>query len=588
MAGFVEQLLGRYRAARAGASGAARPAQLHALMLAEAAIRHSDWSRSLSRPPQVAVLGPTQTGKSTVVNLVLGRTAAEVSPLAGFTVHPQGFAVGGAETGAWSAELFPGWTRRRSQELTRDDFAAWSMEPVAAEVAGGPGLPVGVIWDTPDFDSLAAEDYAGGVLEVAAFADLHLFVLSKEKYSDLAVWELLRLVQTLDRPLVLCVNKQTADAEATVQGALRERVRTLGRAESDVTLLSLPYVTDVERAETMRVPVDRLRELLRERLRVVVRRARAKATQRFLRLHWGEWVAPVQAEQAALAEWQGLVRQAGKDFLSAYVRDYLDHPERFDSFRRASVELLRLLEIPQVGGWVSQARVAVTWPVRQLLAAGRSLWGDRRRPGGALHSLSAESGVLVDTLDGLLARLQREVARRGGTSGAERAVWQALGRRFEEQQPRLRQALEGAIRAHHERTTQAVRVAAESLYQELRKHPTRLNALRTARASIDLGYILLAVKTGGLTPLDAVWAPAAFAVTSLVMEGIAGVEMGREARLLKDKQRRAVREEFIEQTLVRELNGLARKLTGPGVFGIEAEELEAAERSVKEWEAQDE
>ncbi len=41
----------------------------------------------------IAVIGPTQSGKSTLVNLLLNQQAAGVSPLAGFTVHPQGFAL---------------------------------------------------------------------------------------------------------------------------------------------------------------------------------------------------------------------------------------------------------------------------------------------------------------------------------------------------------------------------------------------------------------------------------------------------------------------------------------------------------------
>ncbi len=53
-------------------------------------------------------MGPTQVGKSTVVNLLLGKRVAEVSPLAGYTIHPQGFAINaaGCEPGMDQA-LFP-------------------------------------------------------------------------------------------------------------------------------------------------------------------------------------------------------------------------------------------------------------------------------------------------------------------------------------------------------------------------------------------------------------------------------------------------------------------------------------------------
>ena len=42
-------------------------------------------------PLQIAVIGPTQAGKSSVTNLLLNDTQAGVSPLAGYTVHAQGF-----------------------------------------------------------------------------------------------------------------------------------------------------------------------------------------------------------------------------------------------------------------------------------------------------------------------------------------------------------------------------------------------------------------------------------------------------------------------------------------------------------------
>ena len=66
-----------------------------------------------------------------------------------------------------------------------------------------------VFWDTPDFDSLAAAEYRRGVLETAALADLYLLVLSKEKYSDLSVWNMLKLLSPLGRPLIICLNKST-------------------------------------------------------------------------------------------------------------------------------------------------------------------------------------------------------------------------------------------------------------------------------------------------------------------------------------------------------------------------------------------
>ena len=190
------------------------------LILAEAAIRHAQPATTDLSPPHVAVIGPTQTGKSTLVNLLLGGSEAVVSPLAGFTVHPQGFwvnATPGDET--WADGLFPEWRRCAAGELTRDQLAAYSLTPVSPPTTimdnlfeRPPEVPPCVVWDTPDFDSLAARRYARGVLETAALADLHVLVLSKEKYSDLSVWRLLELLGPLRRPLIICLNKLTPEA----------------------------------------------------------------------------------------------------------------------------------------------------------------------------------------------------------------------------------------------------------------------------------------------------------------------------------------------------------------------------------------
>jgi ribosome biogenesis GTPase A len=52
------------------------------LTLAEAALRLGRAPSAAGRPLQVALIGPTQVGKSTVFNLLLGREVSPVSPLA--------------------------------------------------------------------------------------------------------------------------------------------------------------------------------------------------------------------------------------------------------------------------------------------------------------------------------------------------------------------------------------------------------------------------------------------------------------------------------------------------------------------------
>lgn len=603
---LLRRFLGRLRlgyqrqraTAVAGIETAALDERLTTLLLAEAAVGYVELAAAVAHPLQLAVLGPTQTGKSTVVNLLLGRPLAEVSPLAGFTVHPQGFWMAAAgQATDWLAHLFAGWRRVAPAELTRDDLETYSVSLVDPPAVSATGslfdpptvLPPCVLWDTPDFDSLAARQYARGVLECAALADLYVLVLSREKYSDLSVWRLLELLAPLGRPLVIVLNKSTPDAEATLLQSLHERLRERGRAWGDVPVIAVPYDPALPGGDgaAARSAVPALRGAIERLLAARPRGDAARGTRgvwTLLQKHWDAWLGPVHAEAAARAEWRRMVAAAGDGFLAAYTRDYLEHPERYDSFRRATVELLGLLELPRVGGVLARVRQAVTWPARQIVSAGRAWFADRRPRTGTLHSLGAEVAVLLDALDGLLTGLRRDVARRCGPGTPGCAVWQALERKLEQDESALRVGFEAAIRAHHKNVTGEVRAAANRLYAELQKSPARLAALRTARATLDVGGLVLAMKTGGLTPLDAVWAPATFALTSLLMEGVTGLELGREARQLKARQRAAVADGFVAGTLVRTLSGLVDDLDPAGLFNVPTAEMEAATAALRTWE----
>jgi hypothetical protein len=574
--------------------------QIDALTLAQAAWRTADRPPVAPAPAHLAVLGPTQTGKSTIVNLLLGRPAADVSPLAGFTIHPQGFWQAPPDAADnWTAGFLPGWERVPQAALDRDRNDQFALERIAA--GGASASPaVGdlfaaldtdtqVVWDTPDFDSLRARTYIAGVLAVAGAADVHLLVLSKEKYSDLAVWRLVGVLADLGRPLIVCLNKLTPDAEEPIRRSLRERLAQYCPRQADAPLVTLPHDPRLAESSATDSPaVVELRETVARACADVprTRAQRRKGVAALVRRHWDDWTAPVRTEHTVLAEWHGLAEQAGADFVRSYRRDYLDHPQRYDSFRRASVELLDLLELPRVGSFLASARRVITWPARQLISAGRDWWNshDRRE---AVHSLGVEATVLTDALNALLARLEHEVRRKCGARDPAARVWQALDAALADEGPQLRAQFEAALVRHHEQVLTEVRAAARELYETLKKQPTRLAALRTARASMDLGSILLAVKSGGLSMIDAVWAPAAFGVTSLIMEGFAGIEQRNIDARLKRQQLARVECELVAGTFVAALTALAERLRAGPLFGITPAELDAALPALDAWEQAD-
>lgn len=550
---------------------AAAPAGRAGLWVACAALR--DISRvGPPRPAQVCVIGPTQVGKSTLVNSLLGTPAAEVSPLAGFTVHALAFTVPGDT--AWANDLIPGFRRVSAAELRRGELDAYAVTQVPVSAARD-----WAVWDTPDFDSLHAGSYQRGLLEVVAIADLVVMVVSKEKYSDLSVANMLRLLAPLEQPLLIVLNKLAPESADLVQQSLQRRL-----VEIDGRFAAAPIVP-VEIQPSKCGP--RLDDHACERTRAAATQllngespSRRVGVARLVRSQWSTWTAPLRAEHAALSDWRSLANSALAALLADYRRDYLDHPQRYDTFRRATIELLNLLELPGLGGALGKVRSVVTWPARQLFAA-RQAWSmQRRERQGLPRVLANEEQTLFDAVDRMLISLRRDAARRESPSAPAGRVWRAISQRLELEESALRARFHAAARDFRARFEPEVVAAAGRLYQTLQHQPRMLHSLRAARATADAASILFAVKTGGFGVNELLLAPALFAVTSMLTEGALGTYMERVARDLKTKQLERLERDLIHGAFLPDLSALGERIEGEGVTRIRPEQLAAAEAAL--------
>lgn len=549
------------------------------LRFAEAALRLAEVADV--RAPHVAVLGPTQTGKSTVVNLLLGRAAADVSPLAGFTVHAAGFIA--AELGRGSPEqaeyaapdpalVFPGWVQAPYAELSPDRLHEYALERAAA----GPQV---IVWDTPDFDSIRSRSYVDAVLEAAALANVHVVVVSKEKYADRAVWKMLTLLAPLGRATLFCLNKVPAEAEAEVAAAMRRKISGHG-GFTDAPLLTIRYAGGADAAGVLAAARAELQSAVTDLLPGPDVAMRERGVAALLAANWRGWTADVRAEHAAADEWQAAVWAAGQDVLRAYQRDYLEDPARFDAFRLATIELLTLLEIPGVAPALRGVRRVITWPARRLWTA---IKGAARRTDGPARS--APESVLLDALETQLTRLERDALRRADPADAAGRRWQLLARRLAEQRGVLLERLQQAAAAFEAENARAIQSAAAELYTTLQKRPALLNSLRAARATADAAAIALAIKTGGAPVHDVLFAPALLAVTSLLTEGALGSYTGSVEQSLKQRQLDALRGGLIEQAWTTELHGILSQVGRTGCDGLTPEQLALADAALHRWTA---
>lgn len=566
---FVASLLERHRRTS--------PDRLcESLVLAEAVLRGG---LTPSIPPSVLVLGPTQVGKSSIVNLLLGVSAAAVSPLAGYTVHAQGFATGDLSRAIARAEQMLSRRRRVALEsLQRDCLDEFSVTPVSHI----PGLPDCIIWDSPDFDSHAAWRYESVTLELAAAADVLLLAVSKEKYSDLRVWELLRLLDPLERPLIICVNKTDPESAAVVTASLRQRLSEFIPSARETAIIPLPFVPEGVAPDATFDGVRQLRDLVYQRAQEASRTCaaqqivfRRKTAAALLESGWAAWMPPLVAEIEAIETWNADVAVAAELVSESFAGGYLDHPQRYDAFRRATIELIRMIEWPGLSNTLGRIRGMVTWPARRLLAAGRTLFGGER----AAQPLN-DRAALADGVERSLTRLQREAARRLNSATDACHVWRALHGQLETSRMALESDLNTALDALLHNLEEEIRSAASELHARLQAEPVRLNMLRATRTATDVASVALAIKTGGAPLHDLLLAPALFALTSMLTEGALGAYVGGVSDRLKRRLAQRVREEFIEATFVRMLRGVTGELVNRGILPVSRETIAEARAAV--------
>ena len=165
-------------------------------------------------------------------------SSAGVSPLAGYTVHPQGFCHDSSLEACSGLQYYFGrFQQLEPVLLSRDrlDCYALSTSNKRSDV-----LPACVLWDTPDFDSIDAGDYREGVIRTVALADLVVLVVSKEKYADQSVWELMKTIEPFGQPTLICLNKLAEGSESLVLASLEQKWRQ-SRRDPMPTVISMLF-----------------------------------------------------------------------------------------------------------------------------------------------------------------------------------------------------------------------------------------------------------------------------------------------------------------------------------------------------------
>jgi predicted GTPase len=523
-------------------------------------------SEQKQHPVQVAVIGPTQAGKSSVVNLLLDNGAAGVSALAGYTVHPQGFAVDLKNHDfSWLEQYFSGFKKVEQSQLVNEDHNSFSLTNVDSKT-----LPASVLWDTADFDSIGAAGYRKGVLKTIALADVVVLVVSKEKYADQSVWEVMNLIESLNQPTLIIVNKLIEDSQDIILRSLEEKWQQARKDDFPETIIPLHY-------QKQGVPsVQQLDRPLINRMFGKHNRNKQPDNQiQFLNQHWSAWTEPMVAEFAVVKEWQEIIDLCTKDALKNYQRDYLNHPNHYETFQNALANLLTLLELPGIAKVMAKTRRVLTWPVRTLFG----IKTGRRRQ---LAEDSHEVAVLNQIAEHALIQLAENILDKADKEQEKRQWWKEINLILRQQREQILENFKVSVNQYHGDFQEEVEATAQRLYNKLDDQPVLLNGLRATRVTTDAAALALALYTGGIGLHDLIITPAMLSITSLLAESTLGGYMNRLEAELKQTQLNTVKQRLFIEVLQQTLGQFPELMSKGHYFNISQSQLEQAEQQLKQ------
>ena len=527
---------------------------LTTLAIAQASLRRIDlYEQNVDYPRQVVITGPTQVGKSAMVNLLLQQQLADSNATAGYTVHCQGFHAVSSKTDRyqtdqhWATQYF-GDDLQLSAQGALDPLVLgeYSLQETVVQSAGFQDT---VLWDTPDFDSIRSFEYRAPLVKAVALADLVVFVVSKEKYADQTVWLILEMLASRAIPVVVVMNKVPVGVRAELKASFEGKYRI---ALPELDLPEIGFVDEFPQGfdlmETAAsAELDQLRELVQSRIQRVELAQLKNDTTNYLKHNWDSWTAGISSEHRLQRDYQNLVDRVCEDTLQRYRTEYIDSDRHREVIQMALSELLVLLEVPGMAKPLGKIRNLVTWPVRTILSTAKD-------PSPVANDDRNEERRLLDELGKhAIASLSASISR----LETNEDWWREVRAELDQASPDISAKYHQGLDNYHTLLKVEIDRAAQSLYQNLQQQPATLNSLRAARVTADAAAVVLAVKSGGLGAVDLVVAPAMLSLTTLLTEGALGKYMKRIQKKLTAYQEKEVRS-VIERRLARPLHALVK------------------------------
>lgn len=413
------------------------PGSLANLLLAGALVRNvlsPALQRQASAPLHLAVVGGAGAGKSTIVNFLCGQVVAESNPQAGYTRHPTAF-LPSQQDGVWPTTLgFLGELRRLPYDAPGNlDEEVYQVRQLPAQESANP-LADFVVWDCPDMTTWASTGYTGRLLEIAALADIVVYVASDERYNDAVPTEFLKLLIAAGKPIVVCLTKMRESEAALIIQHFRQEV--LGKlfptlqAQSaqnipPIPCIALSHLSQEEQADPSGIGGKYRAQLLNQILVVTGEPAQSRTRTvanalQFVEIVTNNLGSYVSQDLAEADAWRTAVDNCREQFEDRYRKEVLTG-EPFQRFDRTRDQILEMLELPGSGRAISNGLAILRMPYAYLRdALGKLI---KRPTTASLSEYSLCSVALTAWLD----QLHADALRRRKSH----PLWQQIANGFE-------------------------------------------------------------------------------------------------------------------------------------------------------------
>ncbi|MEZ6139872.1 MAG: GTPase [Zavarzinella sp.] len=443
-------------------------------------------------PLHIAVVGGAGTGKSTVVNFLLGGMIAEANPQAGYTRHPIGY-IGQQGPSTWAGHLgFLGPLRKL------DTVAPANLDEDVYQIRQTSTMDTGmtdfVVWDCPDMTTSAAGGYLLRLYEVTALADLVIFVASDERYNDEVPTDFLGQMLAAGKQVLVVLTKMRPNQVDTLREHFRQEVLQRRANSSEhagtIPVLAIPFLPkehleNPSLASEYRIPL--LNEVQVSLNGEIARKRSVLQGMHYLQTLGNSLAEMAKSDLSAIEEWRSAVYTCKLKYEEAYQLEFLNNAQ-FQRFDDAKEQLLQLLELPGAGKGLSFTLGLLRWPYLQL----RKLIGKIiARPASPMGT---ETRVIENAWNGWLDELKATAIAKSGQHPIWRHVAQSYSHRFAAES---REQFQAVFRHYQFSSAEEIENAARRVCQSLEKRPRVLAGIRAGILLLDVAAIVAAFLLGG-------------------------------------------------------------------------------------------